>query len=442
MQRRVFLYLYIPNIPTLKTEALHQLFLESTGVCTDTRKITKDCLFFALRGENFNGNTFSQEAIDKGALRVVIDDKAYHESTGKTILCSNVLETLQKLANFHRNYLKLPIIALTGSNGKTTTKELINAVLATTFKTIATAGNLNNHIGVPLTLLSMTSDTEIGIVEMGANHLKEIEQLCTIAQPDYGYITNFGKAHLEGFGSVEGVIKGKSELYAHLLQNNKLAFVNANDPKQIENATSLKKFTFGEKDQDCNVSLTNASSHLKISYKNQLISSNLVGLYNYNNIAAAIAIGHFFKVSAQDIKKGIESYIPKNNRSQIMHQNGHTILLDAYNANPTSMLAALINFKQAQGTNKVLILGDMFELGNTAEKEHQFITDYLTKNNFGQVYLVGENFSKTKGNATHISKYKNFEAFEEAFKSSPIAKSSFLIKGSRGMALERTLHFL
>ena len=205
----------------MKSEALHQLFLESSGICTDTRKITKNCLFFALRGDNFNGNTFTQEALDKGAYKVVIDDLGFHKNTGETILCRNVLEQLQKLATFHRNYLKVPIVALTGSNGKTTTKELINAVLATSFKTTATAGNLNNHIGVPLTLLSMSAETEIGIVEMGANHLKEIAQLCKIALPDYGYITNFGKAHLEGFGSLEGVIKGKTELYAHLQKNNK-----------------------------------------------------------------------------------------------------------------------------------------------------------------------------------------------------------------------------
>lgn len=426
----------------MKIEDLHELFLESKGVCTDTRKITKNCLFFALKGTNFNGNTFTEEALAKGASKVVIDDLQFHKNTGETILCRDVLEMLQKLANFHRNYLKTPIIALTGSNGKTTTKELIHAVLATTYKTTATIGNLNNHIGVPLTILSLTAETELGIIEMGANHLKEIEQLSNIAQPDYGYITNFGKAHLEGFGGVEGVIKGKSELYVHLQQNNKLAFVNANDRKQLEISKPLKKFTFGDTNQDCNVKLLDASKHLRVAYKNEEITSNLVGLYNFSNIAAAIAIGQYFKVSPKNIKKAIESYVPKNNRSQVVQQNGHTILLDAYNANPTSMLAALENFQQAEGNNKVMFLGDMFELGNSAESEHQFITDFLTKHNFARVYLVGENFSKTKTSVPYITKHKTFEELKEALQKKPLPKSSILIKGSRGMALERVLNLL
>jgi UDP-N-acetylmuramoyl-tripeptide--D-alanyl-D-alanine ligase len=442
LQRRVFLYLYISNLAPLKIETLHQLFLESNGVCTDTRKITKNCLFFALKGDTFNGNTFTEEALQKGALRVVIDNLQFHKNTGETILCRDVLQQLQKLANYHRKYLKTPIIALTGSNGKTTTKELIHAVLRTTYKTTATVGNLNNHIGVPLTLLAMTTETELGIVEMGANHLKEIQQLATIAQPNYGYITNFGKAHLEGFGGLEGVIQGKSELYLHLQKNNKLAFVNANDPKQVEISAPLKKFTFGDANQDCNIKLLDATSYLKLEYLGEEINTNLVGIYNFHNIAAAIAVGQYFKVSVENIKKAIGAYVPTNNRSQIIQQNGHTILLDAYNANPTSMLAALENFLQTKGEDKVLILGDMFELGNAAEEEHQFITDFLSENNFGKVYLVGKNFSKTKTDARFISKHTNFEAFEETLKSSPLLKSTILIKGSRGMALERVLKLL
>ena len=426
----------------MKIEALHQLFLERDGVCTDTRKITKNCLFFALKGDNFNGNTFTEEALKKGASKVVIDDLRFHKNTGETIICRNVLEQLQKLASFHRTYLKTPIIALTGSNGKTTTKELINAVLETTYKTTATVGNLNNHIGVPLTLLSMTTETELGIVEMGANHLKEIENLCSIAQPDYGYITNFGKAHLEGFGSLEGVIKGKTELYAHLHKNDKLVFVNGKDPKQLELSKPLKKFTFGDTHQDCTIQLVDASAKVRVHYKDEEIISNLVGMYNFHNIAAAIAIGHYFKVSAKNIKKAIEGYVPQNNRSQIMEQNGHTILLDAYNANPTSMLAALENFQQAEGDHKVMILGDMFELGNSAAAEHQFIADFLSKNNFGKVYLVGENFNKTNTIEDHISKYNSYNALETELQNKPLSKSTILIKGSRGMALERALKLL
>lgn len=437
-----FLYLYLSKSKLLKTEALHKLFLKSSGVCTDTRKITKNCLFFALKGANFNGNTFTAEALEKGASHVVLDDVKFHQKSGKTILCEDALQLLQKLASYHRNYLKTPIIALTGSNGKTTTKELINAVLETTYKTTATVGNLNNHIGVPLTLLSMTTQTELGIVEMGANHIKEIEELSGISQPDYGYITNFGKAHLEGFGSLEGVIIGKTELYVHLRKNNKLAFVNTNDPKQVETSKPLQKYTFGTANQDCNVKLLDASANLKIEYLDEVINSNLVGIYNFHNIAAAIAMGQYFNVSVQNIKKAIEGYIPTNNRSQIIQQHGHTILLDAYNANPTSMLAVLENFQQAKWKNKVMILGDMFELGDVAAKEHQFISDFLSENKFGRVYLVGENFSKTKNTSTYISKYNTYNALETELQKNPVSESTILIKGSRGMALERVLKVL
>ena len=248
----------------MKIQQLHQYFLESSGICTDTRKITNNCLFFALRGDNFDGNKFAQEALDKGAFKVVIDDMRYHKNTGETILHGNSLQLLQKLATYHRSYLGIPVISLTGSNGKTTTKELINAVLSQKFKTSATIGNLNNHIGVPLTLLSMTKQTEIGIVEMGANHLKEIELLSNIALPDFGYITNFGKAHIEGFGSLEGVIQGKSELYKHIKEHDKVAFVNANDAKQLELTQTLNRITFGKEGTDYAVSLLNAADKLKV----------------------------------------------------------------------------------------------------------------------------------------------------------------------------------
>ncbi|MBT8262010.1 MAG: UDP-N-acetylmuramoyl-tripeptide--D-alanyl-D-alanine ligase, partial [Bacteroidia bacterium] len=262
----------------MKIETLHAHFLKSSGICTDTRKISKNCLFFALRGENFNGNEFAQDALDKGAYKVVIDDISVHKNTGETILHGNSLTLLQKLATYHRNYLQIPIIALTGSNGKTTTKELINAVLSQKFKTTATQGNLNNHIGVPLTLLSMDQDTEIGIVEMGANHLKEIALLSELTQPDYGLITNFGKAHLEGFGSLEGVIQGKSELYTHISNHDKMVFVNGNDAKQMDLTKDLKRSTFGSGDFDCEVVLKNATGELRLQYKDVDIHSNLIGI--------------------------------------------------------------------------------------------------------------------------------------------------------------------
>ena len=426
----------------MKIETLHQLFLKSSGVCTDTRKIKKDCLFFALKGENFNGNTFTNEALEKGAAHVVIDDMRFHKNTGQTIYFRDVLTQLQKLAAFHRKQLNIPIIGLTGSNGKTTTKELIHAVLATTFRVSATQGNLNNHIGVPLTLLAMNHETQIGVVEMGANHIKEIAQLSEIAQPTLGYITNFGKAHLEGFGSLEGVIKGKTELYAYLQKTSGTALVNANDPKQLEISKPLQRFTFGDSNQQYPVQLLDASGLLKVGYQNEIIESQLVGIYNFHNIAAAIAIGAHFKVPPTQIKNAIEGYTPQNNRSQIIKKGAHIILLDAYNANPTSMMAALENFNQSEGNNKVIILGDMFELGDVAAEEHQHIANYCKDSAVESIHLVGENFNKTKVTASHIFTHPGFESLQDYLKEHPLSKSSILIKGSRGMALERVLDLL
>ncbi len=427
----------------MKIEQLHKVFLASTGICTDTRKITKGCLFFSLSGENFNGNTFAQQAIKLGAYKVVIDQIGYHENTGKTILTGNSLQLLQKLARFHRTYLNIPILALTGSNGKTTTKELIHAVLLKKHKTTATLGNLNNHIGVPLTLLSMTTETAIGVVEMGANHLKEIEALCTIAKPNFGYITNFGKAHLEGFGGIQGVIRGKSELYKYVVDTKGLLFVNGNDQKQIELTKKENRYTFGSEGHDCDVKLLDASAALKISFSGQTINSNLIGLYNFHNIAAAIAIGHYFKVSATKIKEAIEEYVPTNNRSQIIKQNSHTIILDAYNANPSSMTAALENFKQTAGAHKIMILGDMFELGATAKEEHQAIVDMITSQNIGNLtYLVGENFSNVKTEDARVIICPAYSDLALELKAKKPQNATFLVKGSRGMALERVLKLL
>lgn len=426
----------------MKIEKLHQYFLSSSGVCTDTRKITKHCLFFALKGDNFDGNKFAQEALDKGASKVVIDNLSYHKNTGETILTSNALQLLQKLAAYHRKQLNIPIIALTGSNGKTTTKELIHSVLAQKFNAVATKGNLNNHIGVPLTLLSMNDKTEIGIVEMGANHLHEIALLSNLATPDYGYITNFGKAHLEGFGSMEGVIQGKSELYKHIKEHHKKVFVNANDPKQVELSQSLDQITFGNEEQHYYIQLKDATDTLQLQYDGLEIKSQLVGIYNFHNIAAAIAIGSHFGVSSKKIKDAIEGYVPEMNRSQIVNSKGHKIILDAYNANPTSMMAALENFKQSSGSNKLMILGDMFELGAEAENEHQNIAAFLEKDPFGNVFLVGANFFKTKTTAPHISHFESFENLKAHLEQNTLSNTFMLIKGSRGMALERVLELL
>lgn len=426
----------------MKIETLHQYFLESTGVCTDTRKIKKGCLFFALKGENFDGNNFTKQAIEAGAYKVVIDAINQHQNTGKTILTKDSLTLLQKLATYHRKHLNTNIIALTGSNGKTTTKELINAVLSQKYNTTATVGNLNNHIGVPLTLLKMTKETEIGIVEMGANHLKEIAFLCNIALPDYGYITNFGKAHLEGFGSLEGVIQGKSEMYNHIIKHSKKIFVNANDAKQQEITKKVDVISFGNELQDYHIQLLDTSKELVVSYQGVSIQSNLIGIYNFHNIAAAIAIGAYFKVSAQHIKKAIEAYIPTNNRSQKVTQNGHQIILDAYNANPTSMIAAIKSFEQAEGKNKILFLGDMFELGHTAAAEHQLITSYLDKNKIGTSYLIGSNFAATTAKSNHIHLVPSFEDLKKILTNKQLQSSHILIKASRGMALERIVDLL
>ncbi len=397
-------------------------------------------MFFALKGDNFNGNTFSTEALKKGAKYVIIDELEYNTSS-QTILVENVLETLQQLATYHREYLNIPIIGLTGSNGKTTTKELINTVLSKKYNTTATKGNLNNHIGVPLTLLSMTKDTEIGIVEMGANHLKEIEFLSNIAKPDFGYITNFGKAHLEGFGSIQGVINGKSELYNYLITNKKHVFFNADDTIQNEKLSNynLKSGFSNQTQKQTNINFIEANPFVTLKFQDQIITSQLIGKYNFTNISAAITIGSYFDVKFSDIKAAIENYAPTNNRSQIINKNSNKIILDAYNANPTSMNAALENFSNLNATYKIAFLGDMFELGDEAQTEHQNITDLITTLNINTVYLIGANFSSTKTENKKIKQYETFEALKKSFNTIDITNATLLIKGSRGMALERII---
>jgi len=423
----------------MKIEEIHRHFLKSSGISTDTRNITNDSIFFALKGVHFNGNEFAQSALDKGAYKIIIDEEKYIND--HSILVPNVLKTLQELATFHRVYLNIPIIALTGSNGKTTTKELVNVVLSKKFKTVATTGNFNNHIGVPLTLLNMNKSTELGIVEMGANHPGEIELLCGITKPDYGYITNFGKAHIEGFGSLEGVIKSKSELYQYLRAANKTVFVNNNDKNQKKNSEHIIKFTFGDESQDCAPQLIDSSSELRLSFEGLTIQSHLIGHYNFNNIAAAITMGSYFGVDKMNIKKAIESYIPSNNRSQIIKKETNTIILDAYNANPTSMMAALQNFIQVSSSNKIVFLGDMFELGDSSDEEHQYISNYLEKHFDWQCYLIGNAFYKTTSKVATIKKYRSFEDLKPILVSTSFLNAYVLIKASRGMALERILNF-
>ena len=359
-------------------------------------------------------------------------------------MVNDSLETLQELAKFHRQFLSLPIIALTGSNGKTTTKELINVVLSKKYDTKATVGNLNNHIGVPLTLLSFTKETQIGIVEMGANHQKEIAFLCEIAQPDFGYITNFGKAHLEGFGGVEGVIKGKSEMYTYLKADKKSVFVNIDDEIQKIKTTDFNRITFSQKDNSATVFIENviANPFVKIKTLGVEINSHLIGLYNANNINAAITIGCHFEVSINDIKVAIESYVPENNRSQLLTKGTNEIILDAYNANPSSMLLALENFIQLDKTNKCIIIGDMYELGEESLAEHKAIVSFLNSNSNFDCHFVGKDFFANCMQKDNFYFYTTFEDFIKYLSSVKLEHKTLLIKGSRGMALERTLEYL
>ncbi len=431
-----FFYIY-----TMEIKALYEVYKKCVRVETDTRKDLNQSLFFALKGDNFNGNEFAARALDSGALYAVVDEEKF-KVNDRIILVDNVLHTLQELANYHRKQLKVPVISLTGSNGKTTTKELIHAVLREKYVCTATKGNLNNHIGVPLTLLTMTEKTEISVVEMGANHPGEIDLLCKIAEPDYGFITNFGRVHLEGFGSLEGVIHAKTELYRDLAYRDKIVFVNGNDPVQLEKSAAQKRIVFGTENSDYPVAFIEANPFVKVRFNNCLIESKLIGKYNFPNIAAAVAIGLFFGVEEEKIKHAVEQYIPSNNRSQIIEKATNRIILDAYNANPNSMQAALENLAQLTDRNKVAILGDMFEIGSDSAKEHQHIADLVQKIDLKKVYLIGQNFSKTEVRNVNTVQYSSFEEFKNNFKQAEINDATVLIKASRGMSLERVLELI
>ena len=429
-------------------ESLYQHYLNYPVVCTDTRTITPDCLFFALKGENFDANTFAEQALQQGAAFAIVDNPqfAVHE---KCILVSDVLVTLQDLAKHHRKQLSIPVIGLTGSNGKTTTKELIKAVLAEKYRTFATKGNLNNHIGVPLSILSLPLDIEIAVIEMGANHQKEIEMLCEIAQPTHGLITNVGMAHLDGFGGFEGVKKGKAELYAYLKATNGYAFVYRNNPYLIEMiaAANLSKIVFYGKEMENEVNgvLLDADPLLTFKWSNTAgtfdAKANLTGTYNFENILAAICIGNFFAVAPDAINTGLANYFPINNRSQLTKTEHNTLICDFYNANPSSMGAALTNLKALSGSHKVVIIGDMFELGAEAEEQHQKVLEMANTLGFEEQIFIGENFFAFKERFNG----KFFKTRNEAsvyLSTNSIKSSLVLLKGSRGMALEQLLPLL
>jgi UDP-N-acetylmuramoyl-tripeptide--D-alanyl-D-alanine ligase len=421
-------------------EKLYKTYRDFPDVTTDSRLVNPGSIFFALKGESFNGNEYAAEAIKKGARLAVVDE--LKGDPGKNILVvENVLDSLQRIAKLHRQKLGLKIIAITGTNGKTTTKELMHRVLKKKYKVGATAGNLNNHIGVPLTILSFKPGLEFGIVEMGANHIGEITRLCDIARPDFGIITNVGKAHLEGFGNLEGVIKAKTELYNFLRKNDGIVFVNTQNEILLKASVGIKSsgYSSGE-GADYSGKIVRDFPYLTLdcNLANHIlkIESKLIGSYNFENILAAVAIGNYFDVSPEDIKEAIESYEPANNRSQIISTASNTLILDAYNANPSSMKVAIENFAKAEFSNKVLILGDMFELGNESETEHNAILDLIRYFGFKKIFLVGRAFH----NAYNSKEFQSFPTviqLQEFLKEHPLTESTVLIKGSRKMQLER-----
>lgn len=413
---------------------LYKIYKTHYSVSTDTRVIHQNSLFFALKGDNFNGNAFASKALDLGARFSIIDEIAF-QTDERMILVDNALQTLQQLANYHRKQLQLPIIGLTGSNGKTTSKELIQAVMQQKFKTVATKGNLNNHIGVPLTLLSMTPETEMGIVEMGANHQQEIAFLSSICEPDFGYITNFGKAHLDSFGGVEGVIKGKCELYDFLRAHHKMAFVNSSDALQIEKTAAISRVLFDSE----RIQYLVVNPFIKLSLDGNVIQTQLIGNYNFQNIAAAITMGLHFGVATAAIIQAIEGYVSQNNRSQILKTINNTLFLDAYNANPSSMKVALENFAALSGSHKIVILGDMFELGDDSAQEHQAIADLADSLAFERIFLVGKNFHAV---ASSHTTFEDFDRLKSFLSKDPLQGKTILIKGSRGMKLERVVELV
>ncbi len=417
-------------------EEIYQAYLKSSGVFTDTRSILKNGLFIALKGGNFNGNTFAAQAIQRGAQFAVIDEPEFHEP-GKTFLVNDVLETLQKLAAHHRKKMGIPIIALTGSNGKTTTKELIHAILSTSYHTLATEGNLNNHIGVPLTLLKLKPEHQIGIIEMGANHQKEIAHLSNIANPDFGLITNYGLAHLEGFGGVQGVIAGKSELF-NFLAEGKTALVNADDAIQMEKTAHQKRITYGTKG-DYSIAKKQINGFAAIEINGVVMVSQLTGAFNAHNLSAAAAVGLLFDVPLHQIETAIERYSPNMNRSEWRKTERNTLLLDAYNANPSSMQAALESFANGH-PDRWAILGDMFELGDASGEWHQKIMLLAQKKLGNHVIFVGKHFHQIHNQQGVF--LNDTPALLEFLKANPIQNATILLKGSRGMALEKALPLL
>jgi UDP-N-acetylmuramoyl-tripeptide--D-alanyl-D-alanine ligase len=431
----------------MSIESIYEIFLEFPKCSTDSRKIEPESIFFALKGGNFNGNQYALEALHKGAAFAVVDEKEYAIDS-RFILVPDVLKTLQNLALHHRLQLKTPILAITGTNGKTTTKELVSNVLAQKFSVSYTQGNLNNHIGVPLTLLSFSPETEIGIVEMGANHPGDIKELCEIAWPDYGLITNVGIAHIEGFGSFDMVKKTKAELYRFLENKGGRIFIHSENEHLAEMAGNLNRFSYGtSENSDIFAQYLSANPFLELNWwpnrqqSPYLLKSKLTGKYNFENIMAAIAVGTFFTVEKQKIKEAIEHYVPQNSRSQLVEGQKNTLFLDAYNANPSSMDVSLENFFEYKAGAKAVVLGDMLELGEISEREHQKIVDKLLNYQFDKVFLVGKNFCKTNvPNNFHL--FVDVNELIAYITENKLNAHTILIKGSNGIRLDKTIEHL
>lgn len=424
-------------------EKLYRKYRESGKVSTDTRQILPGSVFFALKGEKFNANEFAAEALTKGASIVVVDEAKYAVDE-RYFLVNDSLEALQKLARYHRDQLKIPVVGLTGSNGKTTSKELLNAVLSKKFKTFATKGNLNNHIGVPLTILSIDDSIELAIIEMGANHVGEIARLSSIANPTHGFITNIGKAHIGTFGGFENIIRGKSELYQHLITNNGQVFINSKNEILSNMAKRFSKPLFYPAKGDFyHCELLTSDPFLKISAENgDEISMQLVGGYNFENAAVALCIGKFFGVDEKLANQAVAEYVPGNMRSQIVKKESNTIVLDAYNANPSSMGAAIENLAAMKTDNKVAIVGDMFELEEEAEAEHRAIGRLLKLKNFNRVYLCGKLMRWAKEEYPNALLFEKKEDLIAELKMNPVKQSTILVKASRGIGLETVVDFL
>ena len=412
---------------------LYKIYNLHPIICTDTRKIKHQGLFFALQGKKFNGNEFAQEAINSGCSFAIIDEKKYCTNEN-FIVVDNVLHTLQNLAKYHRERLSIPIIGITGTNGKTTSKELIHSVLNSELNCYATKGNLNNHIGVPLSILEIDHMHEIAIIEMGANHKKEIKFLCDIAKPTHGAITNIGSAHLEGFKDLQGVIDTKNELYDFIKNNNGTLFVNNDDDLLVKLSKNIEQVSYGLK-SNLKTSIYSNQKFLNIKWKKRIIKSKLIGDYQFYNISLAICIANYFNLSMKNIQSSIESYNPKNNRSEIKKTDNNLVIMDAYNANPSSMKAMLYSFSKQDYKNKLCILGDMLELGEYSKKEHDNIK--ICRKLELECLFVGDEFSKSSDKA-----FKNISHLEAFNKNNPIKNKTILLKGSRGIGLEKLINSL